>query len=428
MSGLSRRRLLGTALGLGLAGLCPPPAARASAARGYHVVVVGGGFGGATAARYLHRLLPGLRITVVEPRPAYWSCPMSNAYIAGLLPREALRAAYAPLAELPGVELRRARAARIDHERSQLVLAGGDRIGFDRLIAAPGVRLLTGKPAGYDAAAAERMPHAWQGGTQARLLRRRLAALGDGAAVAISVPARPFRCPPGPYERASLIAAWLQRQRRRAKVIVLDSNADFSKQALFTEAWQALYPGRIEWRPVGEDGAVLRVDAARGLVATALEEHRFDLVNVIPAQTAARFAVVNGLADETGWCPVAGGSFRSLLQPAVHVLGDACLAGPMPKSASAANSQAKNCALAIAAEVSGEPPPRHSLHNTCYSLADRGYGISVNMMYALDAGGRIAPVAGAGGTSPLGAPRAFRRREAEHAHDWFESIKADSFG
>ncbi len=399
---------------------------RSRAAAGARVAIVGGGFGGATAARYLRRLAPGIAVTLFEPRRTYLTCPHSNEVIGGLAEFGSLRHGYASLRDRDGVDVRHERVLALVAARREVVTRAG-RSGWDRLVVAPGIRLRWGAPEGYDEAAALRMPHAWKAGAQTLLLRRQLEALPAGGVIAITVPPRPFRCPPGPYERASLVARWCRAHRPRAKVLVLDANADFSKQALFLEAWEALYPGLIEWVPIDRDGAVRRVDPGAMTVHTELEDHRVDVANVIPAQGAAALAVAAGLVDATGWCPVDALTFESARVPGVHVIGDAATAGAMPKSASAANSQGKLAAVAIAALLAGETPPAPSLHNTCYSLVDADYGISVSMIYRVLEGG-IVPVEGAGGTSPVGAPRARRHAEARYARDWLDSITRDTFG
>lgn len=390
------------------------------------VVIVGGGFAGATTARYLRRLAPRMAITLVEPNREYHCCPFSNAVIGGLVPASTLTRDYALLGQ-SGIDVVYDRAEEILHERRQVRLAGGGRIAFDRAVIAPGIRLRWGAPEGYDQAAAQRMPHAWRGGAQVARLQRALAAIADGGVVAISVPQAPFRCPPGPYERASLMGAWLHRHRPRSKILILDSNDSFSKQSLFTHAWETLYPGVIEWRPVSEDGAVRRVDPESLTLYTEIDQYAVAVANVIPPQAAGEIAERAGLTDATGWCPVDPASFESTRVPGIHVLGDACAAAPMPKSASAANSQAKLCALALAASFAGESAPPASLHNTCYSLCDVDYGISVSMTYRVADGGIVA-VAGAGGVSPEDAPARQRQAEARYAQGWFESITADSFG
>lgn len=418
---MHRRRFL---RGLGaLAAL--PSAVRAGGARG-RVLIAGGGFAGATCARYLRRIAPELRVTVVDPEPSYVTCPMSNWVLDGLRSVEDLTLRRDALAG-SGVEIVQDAVVEIDGNRRQARLRGGKALDYDRAVVAPGVQLRWGMPEGYDEAAAEKMPHAWLAGPQTALLHRQLLSMDDGGVVVISVPAAPFRCPPGPYERASLIAHYLRQNKPASKVLILDGNEKFSKQALFEEAWRALYPGLIEWVPITEDGAVIRVDPATMTLHTNLEEHAAAVANVIPAQRAGQLAIDAGLADKSGWCPVDPHTFESRHMPGVHVIGDAAIANPMPKSASSANSQAKNCALAIRALLRGEVPGEPSLHNTCYSLVAPGYAISVNDIYRLREG-RIATVEGSGGVSPLAASEEFRAREAEYDQGWYESIVADSFG
>ncbi len=418
---MHRRRFL---RGLGaLAAL--PSAVRAGSGQG-RVVIAGGGFAGATCARYLRRVAPELRVAVVDPEQDYVTCPMSNWVMDGLrrvedltLRRDALAAA--------GVEIIRDAVVEIDGNRHQARLRGGKALDYDRAVVAPGVQLRWGMPEGYDEAAAQRMPHAWLAGPQTVLLRRQLEAMDDGGVVVISVPAAPFRCPPGPYERASLIANYLRQHKSASKILILDSNEKFSKQALFEEAWRTLYPGMIQWVPITEDGAVTRVDAGTMTLHTNLEAYTAAVANVIPAQRAGQLAIDAGLADSSGWCPVDPRTFESRHMPGVHVIGDAAIANPMPKSASSANSQAKNCALAIRALLRGEVPGEPSLHNTCYSLVAPDYAISVNDIYRVREG-RIVAVEGSGGVSPLAAGGEFRAREAEYDQGWYESIVADSFG
>jgi len=402
-----------------------PAAVRAGGEQG-RVVIAGGGFAGATCSRYLRRVAPALHVTLVDPGERYVTCPMSNWVMDGLrgvedltLRRDALAAA--------GVEIIQDAVVEIDGNRRRARLRGGKWLDYDRMVVAPGVQLTWGTPEGYDEPAAERMPHAWLAGPQTALLRRQLEAMDDGGVVVISVPAAPFRCPPGPYERASLIAHYLRQHKPASKVLVLDGNDKFSKQELFEEAWRMLYPGMIQWVPITEDGAVTRVDPAAMTLHTHLEGHVAAVANVIPAQRAGQLAIDAGLADKSGWCPVDPHTFESRHMPGVHVIGDAAIANPMPKSASAANSQAKNCALAIRALLRGEVPGEPSLHNTCYSLVAPDYAISINGIYRLEEG-RIVAVEGSGGVSPLAAGEEFRAREAEYNQGWYDSIVADSFG
>jgi hypothetical protein len=230
----------------------------------------------------------------------------------------------------------------------------GAALAYDKLVLAAGIRFLWGHPQGYSESAAARMPHAWQAGAQTRLLAAQLAAMRPGGVVAISVPAGPMRCPPGPFERASLMAAYLARRARRAKVLIFDANNHFPRQDAFSAAWQELYPGTIEWIPVTLGGALERVDPERMTLYSSRGAQRADVINIIPPQAPAAIAVQAGLASDHGWCPVEPSTFESTLVPGVHVIGDACIADPMPKAASAAHAQARQCARALAAAFDGD--------------------------------------------------------------------------
>lgn len=424
-----RRRLLAATAALPVAfGALPLPAAvPVRAGRLGRVVVVGGGFAGATVARYLRWLEPTIDVQLVTPAPTYWTCPFSNTVIGGLSPIPSLEQGYEQLVRRSGVELIVDSAIDFDPVTQTLVTAGGLTLGYDRLVVAPGVEFIWDSPEGYGPDAVEQMPHAWRAGAQTALLAERVSALGDGDVALISVPRAPFRCPPGPYERASLIAHQLAARAPRAKVLILDSNEHFSKQGLFQSAWDELYGDRIEWVSASADGAVVRVDAARGEVFTEFERFRPGLANIIPAQRAGAIARKMTLVDDTGWCPVRAEDFASTRVPGVHVLGDAANAHPMPKSASAANSQAKQCAVAIVAALRGEPQPAPLYHSTCYSFVAPEYGISVTGLYAAGAAG-LASIPGAGGLSAVAAETAVRAAEASQAHGWYASITRDAFG
>jgi NADPH-dependent 2,4-dienoyl-CoA reductase/sulfur reductase-like enzyme len=387
-------------------------------------VVVGGGFAGATCARELRRA--GLDVALLEPSPTYVACPMSNAVVAGLRDLSAQRFGYDALRR-EGVAVVHQAAVEIDAHGRRVVLADRTVLGYDRVVLAPGIELRFDALPGYDEPAAELMPHAWQAGPQTTLLRDRLEAMDDGGLVAMAVPAAPYRCPPGPYERASLIADYLKTKKPRSKLLVLDAKDTFSKQKLFQAAWQELYPGLLEWVPQSGGGTVTAVDPKAGALVTDFETHAAAVANVIPPQRAARIAQLAGAADRSGWCPIDPVSFESRLLPGVHVIGDAAIAGAMPKSAFAANAQAKACAVAVAALLEGMAPPVPKLINTCYSLLAPGYGISVAGVYA-PADGLLADVPGAGGTSPLDAGPEVRALEATYAEDWFGTVTAEVFG
>jgi len=328
-----------------------------------------------------------------------------------------------------------ATVARIRHANVPIVtpggqpvtLADGARLAYDRLVLAPGIDIKWGALSGYDEAAAGQMPHAWRAGEQTLLLRRQLEAMDDGGLVVISAPANPFRCPPGPYERASLIAHFLKTKKPKSKLIVLDAKDAFSKQRLFQAAWAELYPGLLEWVPLSKGGNVTSVDPATRTLMTDFGKHQAKVANVIPPQKAGRIAEVAGVADRSGWCPIDPATFESKLQAGIHVIGDAAIAGAMPKSAFAANSQAKVCAAAVATLLAGGTPSVPKLINTCYSLVAPDYGISVASVYQ-PTGGQLADVPGAGGVSPSDAPRETRKAEAVLAEAWFRTITTEAFG
>ncbi len=418
MTAIGRRTLLA-----GLAASAFPRPALAQGMRG-RVVVVGGGFGGATAARVLHRA--GFAVTLVEPAETYWACPFSNEVIAGLRPMSAQAFGYDGL-RASGVTVAGTSAEAIDGTARQVRLADGTTLDYDRLILSPGIAFRFDALPGYDAAAADRMPHAWKAGAQTDLLTRQLAALPEGGTVVLSVPANPYRCPPGPYERASLIAHFLKTRKPRAKLIVLDAKDTFSKQKLFQQAWAALYPGILDYVPLASGGQVTSVDAKAMSVATDFETYKADVACIIPPQRAAPIAAAAGVADRSGWCPIDPVTFESRLVPGIHVVGDAAIAGAMPKSAFAANAQAKVCAEAVIDLLAGRAPEAPKLINTCYSLVAPGYGISVAGVYH-PANGVLADVEGAGGTSPVDAPEAVRRQEAVYAEEWYRTITAAVFG
>jgi NADPH-dependent 2,4-dienoyl-CoA reductase/sulfur reductase-like enzyme len=418
---ISRRRFLGLATA---AALVPAPARGQFA--GPRVVIVGGGFGGASCARALRQLDPRVAVTLVEPSATFTACPFSNVVIGGLRELSAQQVTYARVAA-DGITVVPATATAVDAARKSVTLDNGTRLAYDRLVLAPGIDIRWGALAGYDEAAAAVMPHAWKAGEQTLLLRRQLEAMDDGGLVVIAAPANPFRCPPGPYERASLIAHYLKTKKPKSKLLVLDAKDAFSKQRLFQAAWAELYPGLLEWVPLSKGGAVTSVDAATRTLVTDFGKHQAKVANVIPPQKAGRIAEAAGVTDRSGWCPIDPVTFESKLQPGIHVVGDAAIAGAMPKSAFAANSQAKSCAAAVLTLLGGGTPATPKLLNTCYSLVAPDYGISVAGVYT-PSGGQLADVPGAGGVSPANAPRGARAAEAVLAEAWFRTITGEVFG
>ena len=405
------------------AGLAPAVASAQGTGR---VVVVGGGFAGATCARTIKKLDPKLTVTLVEPSKTFTACPFSNGVIAGLRELTQQQFGYDGVVR-DGVTLAQTGASAIDVSAKTVALADGARLAYDRLVLAPGIDLNWSGLPGYTEEAAEKMPHAWKAGPQTLLLRRQLEAMEDGGLVVMSAPANPFRCPPGPYERASLIAYYLKTKKPKSKLLLLDAKDAFSKQRLFQNAWTQLYPGLIEWVSLSQGGKVTSVDPATLTFVTDFARHKAAVANVIPPQKAGAIAAQAGAADRTGWCPVEPVAFESTLQPGIHVLGDAAIMGGMPKSAFSANAQAKVCAAAIVAKLAGREPVDPRLINTCYSLVAPDYGITVAGVYKPDKG-QLADIAGAGGISPLEADAVFRAQEALFAEGWFRTITAETFG
>lgn len=412
----TRRTVLASALAL--------PAFVHAHAGSAHVVVVGGGFGGATAARYLRQRAPGVRVTLIEPAERFHTCPFSNLYLAGLRTWDSIGHGYAGL-RAAGVEVVHARAEDVDAAARTLHLSNGQTLRWDRLVLSPGVDMRWNALEGYDAAAAEKAPHAWKAGPQTLLLRRQLEAMPDGGRFVMVIPDNPFRCPPGPYERAAMVAHYLQQHKPRSKVLLLDAKDSFSKQALFQQGWKALYGDMIEWVKQSDDGQVMRVDAEKLEVETAFgTRHQADVLNVIPPQKAGFIAERAGVTDASGWVPVKAESFESRQVAGIYALGDATIAAPMPKSGFAANTQGKVAAAAIAADLLGQAAPTAAYANTCYSLIGPGYGISVAGIYRAE-GGKLVEPAGSGGVSPLDGNAGYRAAEARYGEAWYAAISAD---
>ena len=405
------------------AGLAPAVVSAQGAAK---VVIVGGGFAGAACVRTLRRLDAGLQVTLVTGGKTFSACPFSSSVVAGLREPALQEFAYDALAA-SGVHVVTELATAADSGSRTVTLAGGDKLSYDRLVIAPGVEMNFKAIAGYTEAAAERMPHAWTGGAQAVLLRRQLEAMPDGGLVVIAAPATPYRCPPAPYERASLIAHYLKTNKPKSKVVILDAKDSYSKQHLFEEAWSALYPGLIEWVSLSKGGAVVSVDPATVTVKTDFEDYKAAVANIVPPQRAAAIAARAGVADRTGWCPVEPVGFESTLQPGIHVLGDAALMGAMPKAAHAAAVQGAVCAAAIAAHLAGRARSEVELENVCYSLAGPRWGFVETNRYRPDKG-LLTAIPGAINTSPLAAPVTMRTEDADKDVAWFGSLTRDIFG
>lgn len=360
------RRQFGALAGASSLSLLSPHVARSQAAA--RVVVIGGGVGGATVAKYLAASEDAIHVTLVEPKRRYTTCFFSNLYLAGLRSLESLTHGYETLARRYAITVIRDAAIAIDPVARTVGLANGAELSYDRLVLAPGISLKFDAIEGYDEAASEAMPHAWTAGPQSVLLRRQLESMEDGGVFLIVAPPDPFRCPPGPYERASLVAYYFKQFKPRAKILILDAKDSFSGQSLFQDAWNRRYPGMIEWLPAQFIGRIAAVDVRSRSVRTAADNFTAAVANIIPPQRAGALAQRAGLADASGWCPVDPVTFESKLQGGIHLVGDAIGGGDMPKSAFSANSQAKACAFAVAASLTGSARPPPHLFNTCFTF------------------------------------------------------------
>ncbi|MEA2919188.1 MAG: sulfide dehydrogenase [flavocytochrome c] flavoprotein chain [Bradyrhizobium sp.] len=419
---VTRRNVVGGIAASAAPFVFPCPSGAQSAA---HIIVIGGGFGGASCARALRRIDPKLQLTLVEPNRTFTACPFSNEVIAGLREIGAQQFSY-DLIAAEGITVIAEAAVRIDAKTRIVGLAGGQSLAYDRLVLAPGIDLKFDALSGYDEAAAEKMPHAWKAGEQTLLLRRQIEAMDDGGLIALAVPAAPSRCPPAPYERASLIAHYLKTRKPRCKILILDAKDGFPQQRLFENAWKELYSGMIERVSLSQGGRVTAVDPATNSIVTDFGNYTAQVANVIPPQQAGRIAAIAGAVDNTGWCPIDPVTFASKLVPDIHVIGDACIGGGIPKSASAANAQAKACAAAIVKLIAGLQPEMPRLLGACYNTVAPGYAFSLSGIYQ-PKDGMFAETEG-GGTSPVDAPREVRMREANDALSWYQSITVETFG
>ena len=398
---------------------------------GKKVVVVGGGTGGATAAKYIRLADPSLDVTLIEPNKEYYTCYLSNEVLSGDRSLASIRFGYDGLRK-HGVKVVHEMATGIDANARKVMTSGGGSFSYDRCVVAPGIDFRWDTIEGYDANVAKKIPHAWKAGNQTRTLRSQLISMRDGGTVVIASPPNPFRCPPGPYERASQIAMYLQREKPKSKVIILDAKPKFSKQGLFKAAWTKLYGfgtdnAIIEWRGQQEEAGVVEVDANTRTVTTAFgDEIKADVLNVIPAQKAGKIAHAAGLTNDKGWCPIDLGTFESKMHAGIHVIGDASIATGMPKSGYSANSQAKVCAAAVVAMLNGQEPGSPSYINTCYSIAGKDYGFSVAAVYRLaEDRSKITKVSG--GLTPGDASPEQLAREVQYAYSWYENITSDIF-
>jgi NADPH-dependent 2,4-dienoyl-CoA reductase/sulfur reductase-like enzyme len=402
-----------------------PRAIRAQSAP--RVVIVGGGFAGASCARALRDTDSKLAITLVETQRTYTAPPLSNGVLGGIRDLAQQQFGYDKIAAA-GITVATATATAVDAQARTVTLSTGDKLAYDKLVLAPGIALRFDAVPGYSQAVAAQLPHAWTtDGAQFALLRRQLEAMDDGGLVAVISPVNPARCPPGPYERASMIAHYLKTKKPRSKIVILDSKDTFTMQELFLNAWKEFYPGLLEWKSLSSGGNVASIDAAKKTIETDFDSYQFAVANVIPPQQAGKIAALAGVADRTGWCPVDPVTFESLQQKNIHVIGDAAIAGAMPKSGFAGSVEGKLCAAAIVSLLAGQTPATQKLVSNCYSVVAPDYAISIAGVYH-PVDGQYLEVEGSGGVSPLDAPPALRAEEAKFADAWFRTNTAEIFG
>ena len=418
------RRQFSTLLGAGAASLSLPYYARAQAKP--RVVVIGGGAGGATAARYIAKDSEGaIDVTLIDDSETFTTCFFSNLYLGGFRDFGSITHGYDKLQSDYGITKVTGMATGVDRGAKTVTMADGATIPYDRLVVSPGIDLIWDSIEGYSEEAAEIAPHAWKAGPQTQLLKEKLDAVSNGQQIVMVAPPNPYRCPPGPYERISMMAHVLKSKGVDAKIIVLDPKEKFSKQGLFQEGWEKHYPGMVEWYGPDVHGGIKSVDVAAGTVETDLDTFKGDLLNIIPAQKAGMIAAAAGLTDDSGFCPIDATSMRSTVDENIFVIGDASIAGAMPKSGFSANSQAKVAAMNIRGELISSKvfPAKYS--NTCWSLIETDDGVKVGAQYA-PSEGKIASTSSF--ISQTGEDAAVRKATYEESIGWYAGITADMFG
>ncbi len=412
-------KLVGGASGLALAAGCASTAGLSGPTSGRRVVVVGGGYGGTIAAKYIRMMDSSIEVVLIERNDHFVSCPFSNLYIGGLMKDlSPLTIKYDKLTANHGVKVLQAEVTGVDAAKKVVKTSMGE-VTYDRLVLSPGIDFRTEEIKGYDLATTpEVMPHAWKAGPQTVLLRKQLEAMPAGGTVVLSIPLGPFRCPPGPYERTSMIAMYLKEHKPKSKIIVLDANPDIvSKKGLFLKGWKKHYEGIIDYRPAKK---VTEINVAKKtVVIEGLEDVRGDVVNLIPPQRAGMIAVAAGVVGpDKNWCPVNPTTFESTIHKGIHVVGDACIAGAMPKSGYSANSEAKACATNIVNAMNGKEIVNFSGINTCYSFLSAKEAVEVTGVYKVDkAKNAIIAVPGSVGVSPD-----LSEVEAIYAESWLKNI------
>lgn len=399
--------------------------ARKESGKPPHALVLGGGFAGLNAAISLKAFLPGWHVTVIEAEDSYTCCPGSNAVISGFKPLSRLMASPERHLMSKGIHYRKATAVGLDPQKRHLLLKDGQKLAYERLIVAPGIGFRWDTLEGYSETVSHTIPHAFRAGAQTQILKAQLSAMRQGGVFLMTVPAAPYRCPPGPYERASLMAARFQKTNPRAKILILDAKSKFPKERAFRAAWSERYPGMIDWLSFETEGQMERLDPKRREIVTEFSRIGGDVLNLIPPQKAAPIAERLGLTDDSGWCPVEPATFKARGFENIHVIGDAARYDPVPKSAFAAQTEGRLCALAIALESLGQTIPAPRLINHCYSLVAEAEAISVTGIYGI-------PTEGAMEIRTLSVqetgPDGDFKKEAAEAEDWIRLLLRSTFG
>jgi NADPH-dependent 2,4-dienoyl-CoA reductase/sulfur reductase-like enzyme len=418
---LNRRNFVGAIAASTLAA----PMVRAAAHGMPRVVVIGGGAGGATAARYIAKDSDGaIDVTLIEPTRTYYTCFFSNLYLGGFKTIEDLAHTYGNLASAYGINVVHDWAIGVDRDAKTVSLAGGGTVPYDKLILSPGIDFVEGSVPGWDLSAQNKMPHAYKAGSQTELLKAQLMAMPEGGVYAMVAPPNPYRCPPGPYERVSMVASYLKANNPTAKILIADPKENFSKQALFEEGWNKHYPGMIT--RIGPDfGAEnVTVDPAAMTLDIDGDLNTVDVCNVIPAQKAGRIAEIAGVTDGN-WAPVNPVDMSSKADPDIYVLGDASQQGDMPKSGYSANSQAKVCANAVRGALTDSRVFPAKFSNTCWSLIAADDGVKVGAAYE-PTEEKIASVESF--ISATGESAELRKATYEESEGWYTGITSDMFG
>lgn len=421
---ISRRKFSQLTAGLtasAVAGLSSPAVLGAAKAR---VAVIGGGVAGAIVARRL-AADANISVTLVEKKTAYTSCFFGSHYLAGYRSFDSLTFSYRDLENLSELELIHEAVASVDTDRKRLRLSQGGELSYDRVIFATGIDFRFETIEGYDPSAESEMPHAYANGADIRLLRRQLEAMPDGGLVVVSAPPHPYRCPPAPYERATLIANYLKRNKPKSKVLIIDSKNNFPLQTLFERAWQRFYPEMIEWLPADMTGGVTGVEPRARIVKTDFEDMEADVASIILPQQAGALERETGLADDSGWCPVKANSLASTRIPHAYVIGDAASVGKLPKTATAAKSQAETCAAALRAELGGGKIKDQAFDNACYMLLAEEHAIRLKDSYGKQNGTVERQSIE---VSDEDESDAVRRQIAEAGAEWFSSLTREMFG